>query len=506
MRSLSSLAVAAAVPALALTAVGLARAATYYVSTTGDDTGNTGTSLSSPWRTIQHAVDQAKPGDVIQVRGGVYQEGVHFQQSGASAAPIVLQNFAAESPVIESSANDYPMLLQAEPSQNRLEIGWITIEGFELRGGIVGIEITNLHDAVISRCFVHDNSDQGILGRGHDVLIERNVVEHNGDPTGGNNQNHCLYLTGQRFQILNNLVIGNAAYGLQAAAYGCYASSGECAGPDYSGVGDWLVANNTFALQQNRSAVVLWLPDASYGTPLGTIGNVTFQNNIAYENALADPGAVNGVDLFGWSGDSTVVVDHNLFFSDSGGSDVAPGGDTVTGSVDADPRFVDAGALDLHLGAASPAVDVGVTIPQVAVDLDGVHRPQGPAYDIGAYERCAGPCAGGPDAGTASGGDASAAADDAGPTPDGGVDSTAPAGGGPAGPGPEAAAGADAAPGAATAGSSAGCGCRTAPAHGSGGRAAGAMIVGALALARKRRSRALRGGSRAAAPLTSRAS
>ena len=43
-----------------------ANAATWYVSPTGDDFNNDG-SEPSPWRTIQHAVDQASPGDTIKV-------------------------------------------------------------------------------------------------------------------------------------------------------------------------------------------------------------------------------------------------------------------------------------------------------------------------------------------------------------------------------------------------------------------------------------------------------
>ena len=37
-------------------------AATYYVATTGSD-ANAGTSLSAPWRTVQHAMDIAVAGD-----------------------------------------------------------------------------------------------------------------------------------------------------------------------------------------------------------------------------------------------------------------------------------------------------------------------------------------------------------------------------------------------------------------------------------------------------------
>ena len=44
------------------------------------------------------------------------------------------------------------------------------------------------------------------------------------------------------------------------------------------------------------------------------------------------------------------------------------------------------GSTDAHLRPGSPAIDAGVTLNGVAADADGVARPQGPAYDIGAYE------------------------------------------------------------------------------------------------------------------------
>jgi hypothetical protein len=34
----------------------------------------------------------------------------------------------------------------------------------------------------------------------------------------------------------------------------------------------------------------------------------------------------------------------------------------------------------------SPAIDVGQTLVDVTTDLEGTPRPQGNAYDIGAYE------------------------------------------------------------------------------------------------------------------------
>lgn len=48
--------------------------------------------------------------------------------------------------------------------------------------------------------------------------------------------------------------------------------------------------------------------------------------------------------------------------------------------------FVNAAADDYALSASSPAIDAGVAIAQVTTDITGLGRPQGAAYDVGAYE------------------------------------------------------------------------------------------------------------------------
>lgn len=71
---------------------------------------------------------------------------------------------------------------------------------------------------------------------------------------------------------------------------------------------------------------------------------------------------------------------NNLFF----GAGAPPSG--LTASVNADPMLVSPTTHDFNLQAGSPAIDKGV--PTAATtDIDGNVRPQGPAFDIGAYER-----------------------------------------------------------------------------------------------------------------------
>ena len=62
---------------------------TRYVSTGGSDS-NPGTQ-AQPWRTVQHAADQPKPGDVICIQPGTYNERIVIRNSGTSTTPIVFQ-------------------------------------------------------------------------------------------------------------------------------------------------------------------------------------------------------------------------------------------------------------------------------------------------------------------------------------------------------------------------------------------------------------------------------
>ena len=64
---------------LALSSVSLA--AEYYVSTTGDDTTGSG-SITSPYRSIQHVLDNVVvSGDTITLRSGTYNENIRIRKA-----------------------------------------------------------------------------------------------------------------------------------------------------------------------------------------------------------------------------------------------------------------------------------------------------------------------------------------------------------------------------------------------------------------------------------------
>ena len=56
------------------------------------------------------------------------------------------------------------------------------------------------------------------------------------------------------------------------------------------------------------------------------------------------------------------------------------------GNISTPPSFVGTATGDLHLSADSPCIDVGTSTGAPATDKDGIYRPQGGGYDMGAYE------------------------------------------------------------------------------------------------------------------------
>ena len=114
---------------------------------------------------------------------------------------------------------------------------------------------------------------------------------------------------------------------------------------------------------------------------------------------------IAGLSRAGLAGQVTLQADHNLFYNRLDNDQVQvqigdPPSETLytdqtigtlgTGNIYGDPLFVQAEwgpNGDFHLQNGSPAIDAGGTVASIVDDLVGTLRPQGPAYDIGAYER-----------------------------------------------------------------------------------------------------------------------
>ncbi len=351
-----------------------------YVSVSGSD-GSPG-SATSPYATIQHAIDLSGPGDVIHVLAGTYTGTtsplayVRTQNSGTASEPVVL-------------CSDPPLAAKLD-GQNTLATGFYLegpstqVIGFEVTGFVgAGASVWSTDDRLVGNV-IHDighvcsDSDLGKVGiytSATNVVIDRNVIhtigrlspgEQGCAPTNTNYQNHdhAIYVESSTSVLVSNNVFYDNQHGWDVHVY-------SSSGPGSSGL---TIVNNTFAFPNPyRDGQVL------FSTP--AVSSAIVENNVFYEPQT------EGVHFGSGGAYSNVTVKNNL--TTGAPTTVTSSGGTVvvTGNVDStDALLVSPSTDDFHLEPTSPAIDHGLTLTTVTTDIDGTPRPQGSAYDLGAYE------------------------------------------------------------------------------------------------------------------------
>lgn len=165
-------------------------AATYYVSTTGDD-ANPGTDPALPWRTIQKAFNAATPGSTVNVMAGRYNERPVLNVSGNATDGFI--TFQASGKAVISA--------KKIPGADVISINnrnYVKIVGFEIRDNLKvnngsGIRLTEANSFIEIR----NNRITNMKGRS-----AMGITVYGTDPTRG----------------ISNLVIdGNEVFKIQPA-------------------------------------------------------------------------------------------------------------------------------------------------------------------------------------------------------------------------------------------------------------------------------------------------
>lgn len=403
-----------------------ALAGTYYIAPppAGDD-GNPGTE-SQPWATLQHAADTIGPGDTVLVRAGNYA-GAQFTTSGTSSAPIVLEAYPGETPAITSDNESTPDGINLEGAS------WMTVQGFNVSNrSRAGIRAVTCEHVTIRDNTTDGNFKWGIFtGFCDDLLIEDNVTSNSVDE-------HGIYVSnsGDRPTIRGNVTFGNNDCGIQLNGDASEGGDGIISDAviegniihdnnlgtggsaiNMDGVQDSLIANNL--LYDNHSSGISLFQDDGGGP---SSGNRVLNNTVLVasdgrwalniQDGAVDNTAENNIlwnyhsyrgsldisedSLPGFHSDHNAVMDR--FTTDDGDSILTlaewqqqTGQDAHSFVTTPDALFVDVADDNYQLSPSSPAVDAGTTLQDVTADIVGVTRPQGPAYDIGAYELPSGP-------------------------------------------------------------------------------------------------------------------
>ena len=159
---------------LGLTLSNVSYADTLYVGNNGNDgrSRNQARNRSTPWRTIQRAVNEVNPGDTIVVQSGTYNELVRIRRSGQANRLIELR-----------SEGRHGARLLGDISV--ADQSYITIDGFDVTnrsqtGQTKGIDFTRCHHVTVRNCRVRDCWGGGIgFDQSDWILCEWNLVHGN---------------------------------------------------------------------------------------------------------------------------------------------------------------------------------------------------------------------------------------------------------------------------------------------------------------------------------------
>jgi parallel beta-helix repeat protein len=394
----------------------------YYVDNAHPSASDTNPGTEdAPWLTIQHAADEAQPGDTIIVKQGQYDERVVVRNSGTAEAKISFQASPRRTVLMQGfyfNEADY-IRVEGFRISNSLT-GWSDRFGALINGDnieVIDNEFFDMKASAIQGLWGEHNSSSitianntiyhsqmGITVYGTNWIVENNEIERLFMYEGGD----CDYMRffGEDHIIHNNYMHGTDFSEVGSAHVDCFQTF------DNNGehVHNILVEGNTCfvfhqgfmgeaSFHENSSHVTfrnnVFAHGGAWGIDVHQIDNVMVENNtfydIQYHGAGFRNNSLNNVvvnNIFYntgtsyWASDgATLSGDHNLIFESNDPGQIGP--NDILG---VDPLLIDPGHNDFHLGENSPAIDAGQTLADVTRDLEGTPRPQGGGYDIGAYE------------------------------------------------------------------------------------------------------------------------
>ncbi|MDE2172661.1 MAG: peptidoglycan-binding protein [Patescibacteria group bacterium] len=369
-------------------------------SPTGSD-ANAGTSRAAPLASIQHAADLVNPGDTVVVEDGTY---TLPSTIGSPSTAVVVNMTRGGAPgywVTFRSDHKWGAVLDG---QNTFGIGfnlgsnsasYIRIQDFTMRNFLdSGVNFNPVRPATSHDFYVVGNHiynigrvcssapygmDGSFVSNISNVTFDSNVIHDVGRLSVGENgctadpyasEDHGLYIDGTQNVVIKNNIIYNMKAGWGVQVWG-----------ELGLANNMTIANNTFAFSNSRNTGNIILAHSG-------VTNSVVENNLFYQPRNA---GIYINTTFAATTFSNVLVKNNLAYgAPAVAVDGSSAGVTFENNIDnaADPKLANPTATppDFHLQAGSSAIDVGATEPLVPVDYDGVSRPVGAAYDIGAYE------------------------------------------------------------------------------------------------------------------------
>lgn len=253
-------------------------ACTYYVDPKGSDS-NPGT-FSSPWKSIQHAVDTALAGSTVCIRAGTY---AGFTLSRPN---LTITGYPGETINVTGNGSDINTIKVQNTSG--VVISNLTVKDNLLQYG-TAVNVEDSSGITISGNSLTDNQGFGVVVKnGTNVIVEDNDVSHNGNGIEVRYGSAGVILRNNRI-FLNDRVVDSGRGGVGITFYRTTGPvtaadnlvwGNHTPPPDQEGVGFEVYAASNVTMTGN----VIWDNQTvlETGTDGAACNNLTFTRNIAY--------------------------------------------------------------------------------------------------------------------------------------------------------------------------------------------------------------------------------
>lgn len=354
--------------------------AKYYVAKGGDDS-NPGTE-TRPRLTIGGGIKLMSGGDTLVVKAGIYAEAViNALPGGASWSGVTtLMAHPGDTVVLRPPGGEF-VLSFTEPSQKYIEVnGFVvdasttTLYGARIWEGAHHIRLKNLE---IKHARTQGVSVLPFAGSGGRGASDNEFINLDIHHTGKTELDHGMYVGTDRNLVENCRLHDNAGYGIQFYL-----------DPDHkNGNPDDNVIRGSRVYGNGGTGIgMFWgVHSKAYNNVVhgNGAGIQTSQNNSLLANNTVYKNKGWGVRV---SRSRGVQVRNNILF-ENGSAVVSDEAELAqSNNLTGDPGFVSAAKSDFRLLPGSAAIDAGLGLAEVTVDIEGTRRPQGTACDIGAYE------------------------------------------------------------------------------------------------------------------------
>jgi parallel beta-helix repeat protein len=390
---------------------GVAHAATYYVSKSGNDNSSCtqAQSTSTPKLTIREGLKCLRAGDTLFVRAGTYAENINNNiPSGTSLSSMVrVANYKGETVWLKPTSGTWPFFLGGTASPAFIEIDGINMDATLTENGPA----------------VSDN------GGGLPKTIHLKNFEVIGSPSA----NYATVMIRGTGHLVQNLKIHGfraGGCGLPCSTYGIYLAASNTTIEDteiYDVNGGGIhIYNLSEPLSNNivRNTRIHHITRSGDYRVFGILvsgNNHRIYNNLIHDVGISGSSGQPGLAVYTGSGNkiwnntvannstsgikidsgaSNTEVRNNIAYGNAGSAFINGGTGTTESNnlFGVDPLFMNPSGNDFKLKPDSRAVDAGASLSAVTTDVSGVPRPQGRTHDIGAHEFSGQPATSGPPA------------------------------------------------------------------------------------------------------------